>query len=255
MPILPRLRFAAIAALLLAVLQPAPSFAQSQDVYPVRSGASTQSLNGFWEFKYVAGPKADAAPAGLDATIAVPGHWELQGFAEPKYGKSLAEGMGYYRRTFTVPATWSGQRVMLRFDGVLFGFEVLVNGTKVGSWASGYNPATFDITDQLKPGANVLDVAVTTRSHGWEFDTNDCWSISGIYRDVTLFTVPAAHLQHFTARTKLNADGSATLTVNTLTSAAAELKGRLLNPEGKQIADLKFASDKPTAAEARITPR
>ena len=236
------------------------AFAQSREVVPVPLGASAFSLNGLWEFKYVAGPKADAAPVVLDATITVPGHWELQGFAAPKYGKSLNEGMGYYRRTFTVPATWSGQRVMLRFDGVLFGFEVLVNSTKVGSWASGYNPATFDITDQLKPGTNVLDVAVTTRSHGWEFDTNDCWSISGIYRDVTLFAVPAAHLQHFAARTKLAADGSATLTINTLTTlpaetagAGAEVKGRLLGPDGKLISDLKFASDKPTVAEAHLT--
>ena len=246
---LPRFRFAALLALL-----PVLSFAQPQEVYPVRSGSSSQSLNGQWSFKYIAGPKADTPPATLDATIVVPGHWELQGFAEPKYGKALAEGMGYYRRTFTVPAAWSGQRVFLQFDGVLSGFDASVNGTKLGSWASGYNPAAFDVTDMLKPGAdNVLDVAVTTRSHGWEFDTNDCWALSGIYRDVTLFAVPAAHLQHFTARTKLAADGSATLSVTTLSSAPAAVKGRLLAPDGKPAGELNFATNESVSAAAALT--
>ena len=188
--------------------------AEPVEVYPAK--ANSLSLNGTWEFAYRAGPLTDAAPATF-APIAVPGHWELQGFAEPKYGKELAEGTGFYRRTFKVPAAWAGQRVLLRFDGVLFGFDAVLNGHPLGSWASGYNPVTFDVTDHLRPDAdNELAVTVTTRSHGWEFDTNDCWSLSGIYRDVTLFAVPPAHLEHYTARTTLAADGSATLTVSTL---------------------------------------
>lgn len=212
------------------------------------------SLNGTWQFEYRAGPADTATPPSFQSSIQVPGHWELQGFAEPKYGKELAEGMGYYRRTFRVPATWAGRRVMLRFDGVLSGFTASVNGTKVGEWASGYNPVTFDVTDRIKwDDDNELALDVTTRSHGWEFDTNDCWSLSGIYRDVTLFAVPATHLQHFTTRTTLAADGSATLTVNTLVSALTKISGRLIGPDGKRVARLTFASDKSTVAEARVT--
>lgn len=255
-----RTRFAAWLALILASL-PVVSSAQPQDVYPVRSGPSAQTLNGAWQFKYLAGSElgADAAfnePgfAGATAwkTSAVPGHWELQGFAEPIYGNNeLPEGTGLYRRTFTVPAAWSGQRVFLHFDGVLYGFDAWVNGIKVGSWASAYNPAAFDVSDALKPGAdNVLAVRVSTRSHGWSFDVNDCWALSGIYRDVTLFAVPAVHLTDFTTRTKLNPDGSATLTVNTFTSAPGTVSGRLLGPDGRPVAPLTFASDKPTVAEA-----
>src|SRR6478609_866045 len=224
--------------------------AEPVEVYPAQ--ANSLSLNGTWEFAYRAGPLTDAAPAAF-APIAVPGHWELQGFAEPKYGKELVEGAGFYHRTFRVPAAWTGQRVMLRFDGVLSGFDAFVNGTPVGSWASGYNPVTFDITDRLRADAdNELTVNVTTRSHGWEFDTNDCWSLAGIYRDVTLFAVPAAHLTHYTARTTLAADGSATLVVNTQLCAPAEVTGRLLGPDGKLAAKFEFGSDKATVGEARV---
>ncbi len=238
------------------------AFAQPQMVSSVRSGPAAQSLNGLWQFKYLAGsePGADAAfsdPAFAGTSswknIPVPSHWELQGFAEPKYGKLLEAGLGLYRTKFRVPADWTGRRVFLLFDGVLYGFDAWVNGVKIGSWASSYNPVTFDVTEALKPDEdNVLAVQVTTRSKGWEFDTNDCWSLSGIYRGVTLFSVPAAHFQDYTTRTKLNPDGSATLSVDTLTSAAATVSGRLLAPDGQPVADLAFTSDNPTAAKAAI---
>ena len=124
-------------------------FAQPRDVYPVRSGPSALSLNGPWQFKYHAGSAIgtdvvfsdpDLGSTTAWQSIAVPGHWELQGFAEPKYGKQLAEGTGLYHRVFRVPAGWAGQQVYLHFDGVLYGFTAWVNGTKVGSWASAYNP-------------------------------------------------------------------------------------------------------------------
>jgi hypothetical protein len=73
--------------------------AQPVDVHPVRSGSSSISLNGVWEFAFAAGEKP-ARPSST-AAIAVPGHWELQGFAEPVYGtKELPAGMGFYRRSF-----------------------------------------------------------------------------------------------------------------------------------------------------------
>ena len=252
MPLPRPARFVALLALTLVSL-PARSYAQPEEVYPVRSGPSALSLNGTWDFAYRAGNPAGAGPADF-RPITVPGHWELQGFAEPRYGKELAEGTGFYRLKFPVRAAWAGQRVMLRFDGVLSGFDAWVNGTKVGSWASGYNPVTFDITDRLRTDANnELAVTVTTRSHGWEFDTNDCWSLSGIYRDVTLFAVPPAYLRHYTARTALAPDGTATLTVNTLASAPVAVTGRLLGPDGHLVAELAFASDKATVGEARTT--
>lgn len=245
--------------------EPKRGVAQPRDVYPVRSGPSALSLNGSWHFKYVTGPElgADASfsdpdPAGAGAwpTITVPGHWELQGFAPPKYGKDQLEGAGgtgLYRRNFRVPAAWQGQRVFLHFDGVLYGFDAWVNGTKVGSWASSYNPSAFDIIDAVnRQGDNVLAVRVTTRSHGWEFDVNDCWALSGIYRDVTLFAVPPAHFQSCIVQTRLAPNGSATLSVATRLSADAVVHGRLLAPDGQAVGPLAFPADAATSASAEL---
>lgn len=130
------------------------------------------------------------------SVIQTPGHWELQGFAEPFYGKNLKEGTGLYRTTFSVPQNWEKTPVYLAFDGVQYGYTLWVNGHCAGSFASSFNRQTFDITPFVVPGTkNTLAVQVSTRTKGWEFDTNDCWSLSGIMRDVTLFHLPPVHIK------------------------------------------------------------
>jgi len=227
-----------------------------QDVLPVKIGDGAVSLQGEWKFKYLPSseigdddsfyqPTFDVAAW---ATIPVPSHWELHGFAKPKY-KRVDEGMGLYRRTLRVPTAWRGQRVFLRFEGVLYGLTVWVNGIPVGEWASSYNPVTFEVTDALLPGDadNVIAVRVTTRSKGWEFDTNDCWALSGIYREVTLFAVPATHFTDYTARTTLAADGRAELHLEVAASAAASVSGRLVAPNGRLARQFQF----PLGSDAR----
>jgi beta-galactosidase len=220
--------------------------AQPIEIYGPTASTPSVSLNGSWQFRYYEGTTVSGddakfyQPGAFDASnwksITVPGHWELQGFAEPKYGKELVNGTGLYRHVFRVPAEWKDQRVMLRFEGVLYGFEVWLNGTSLGTWSSGYNPATFDLTDHLLPNReNLLAVRVTTHPKGWEFDTNDCWSLSGIYRDVTLFAVPPTHLQRYTARTTLGESGNAWLEIKAEATASATLAGRLLTPNGTVV--------------------
>lgn len=227
-------------------------------VWPARAEGFTQSLGGEWSFKYVpslkAGDDADFYSPTFNVsawkTIRVPSNWELQGFAEPGYDlKGLKDGLGLYRRMFRVPGVWRGdRRVILRFDGVAYGFETWVNGTKVGaSSASAYNLHAFDITDALHRDAkadNVLAVQVTTKPFAYEFDVNDDWSLGGICRDVTLFSVPTTHAQDLTTRTKLTTDGAAELSVSVKVSQpGAEVGGRL------------FASDGETVCEFRLSPQ
>jgi beta-galactosidase len=230
--------------------------AQPQDVHPVRSGAMALSLTGTWQFRYLPGsnPGEEAgfhSPSFTRAdawkTIPVPAHWELHGFAEPKYAQ-VAEGLGLYRRTFRVPAAWKGQRVFLRFEGVLHGFEAWVNGRSVGTWGSAYNPVTFDVTDAIDASADkLLAVQVTTRNKGFDFDLNDCWALSGIYREVTLFAVPPTHLKDYTTRTTLAPDGSARFEVEVVSSGNALTSGRLLSPQGKLVHEFPI----PLGAEHR----
>jgi len=225
------------------------------DVYPARAEGFTASLDGDWFFKYV--PALDAkADEGFHApdfdvsawkTIRVPSNWELQGFAEPSYDLALKDGLGLYRRTFSVPAAWHvGRRVCLRFEGVAFGFEAWVNGHRVGaSSASAYNPHTFDITDALRnaPDAdNVLAVRVTTKPHGYEFDVNDDWALSGIYRDVTLFSVPTTYVRDIDTHTTLTPEGAADLRVAvTVSQTEGQVRGRLLAPDGRAVRDFELS--------------
>jgi len=87
---------------------------------------------------------------------------------------------------------------------------------------------------------------------GWEFDTNDCWGLAGIFRDVTVFAVPPAHLQSYTARTTLAADGSARLDIAALTSAPAGLSGRLLAPDGRLIREFPFSTNENVSSAAAV---
>jgi len=240
-------------------------FAQPVEVCPVREGPCARLLNGTWQFKYLpsldAGGDASFRQPDFDArvwgTIAVPGHWELQGHGTLKYASPDA-GTGLYRTTFRVPEDWRGRRVFLRFEGVLFGFEAWLNGRPIGSWASGFNPCTFEITSALRAGAdNLLAVSVTTRSKGWEFDTNDDWALSGIYRDVVLFSTPATCLRDCTVQTRIPADGPAEVCVAAAIDrgeapADALVEGRLLDPAGGTAARFTIPFPKESPAEASV---
>ena len=196
-------------------------------------------LSGQWKFKYI-----PSSTIGTDSlfynnsfdisswkSITVPGHWELEGFAEPHY-KTVEEGTGLYRTTFSLPSGWLKQRVILRFEGVLYGFTVWINGHNIGEWASSYNPVTFDITDALKPGENTIAVRVTTRSKGYEFDTNDAWALSGIYREVFLFLVPDIHFTDFTSSTVLT-NNDAGLILSVRTNGGKSITGKLYSPDNR----------------------
>ncbi len=171
-----------------------PSFKDSDQI---------KSLNGTWKFKYIPSSKLSSDSLFYDANfnvdgwanIKTPGNWEMQGFAEPTY-KKLQEGTGLYRTNFTVPADWKDNPVYVAFDGVQYGYTLFVNGKYVAEYASAFNRQTFDISPFIIFGkSNILAVKVITKPKGWEFDTNDDWDLSGIYRDVTLFSLPPVHIK------------------------------------------------------------
>lgn len=233
---------------LLTIICSALASAQPVDVLPATDSDLSKSLNGDWSFKYI--PALDAGAderfhsPGFDVSqwkkIRVPSHWELHGFAEPEYGDDVKESLGLYHRVFSVPKAWAGKRVFLKFDGVLYGFTVFVNGKPVGEWNSSFNASTFDITGALSgSGEDVVAVRVTTRSKGWNFDNMDCWALSGIYRDVTVFALPELHLKDYTARTTLQPDGTAKLDLDVVASGKADVIGRLFAPDGGAAGEFK----------------
>ena len=181
-------------------------------ILPVTDRTMTRSLNGEWALKVIEGTAdTDEVPAqdGSWGKIPVPGCWEAYGYCQPSYDKANPL-TGYYRTTFSVPTEWKGKRIVLRLDGVLYGYDLWINGKKAGSWRSGYNTALFDITPYInkKRGSQELAMRVITRFPGSDFDYNDDWAPSGIFRDVTLMAVPETHLSDLTIHAKLSGEVS-----------------------------------------------
>ncbi len=175
-------------------------------ILPVTDRQMKKSLNGEWQLKVVEGIVSDKKVPALDATfksIPVPGCWEAYGFCAPSYDTTRPL-TGYYRTTFNVPEAWQGSRIVLRFDGVLYGYDLWINGREVGSWRSGYHTAMFDITPYLHKRSSQQELAmkVISKFPGSDFDCNDDWAPNGIFRDVTLMAVPQTHLKDLTIRTK-----------------------------------------------------
>ncbi len=174
-----------------------------------------------WKFNWVKKP-ADAPEnffkTGYDAgswdTIPVPSNWQLKGYGKPIYlnvkhpfrppkPPKIPENynpVGSYLKTFTVPEDWDGREVFLHFEGVQSAFYLWINGEKAGYSQGSMTPAEFNITKFLKPGENLLAAKVFRWSDGSYIEDQDFWRLSGIYRDVYLFSVPAVHIRDFCVR-------------------------------------------------------
>jgi beta-galactosidase len=189
-----------------------------------------KSLNGNWKFKWVQNPSKVPGdffqPSTNTATwdnIPVPSNWQVIGAREGRpYDKPIftnikhpfkvnppkieadTNAVGIYRTTFSVPNNWRGQEVYLHFAGVQSACYVWVNGLQVGYHEDGMTPAEFNVTKYLRGGENHVVVQVINWSDGSYLEDQDYWRISGIFRDVYLFTAPMIHIRDFYVVTDLD---------------------------------------------------
>ncbi|MEU6533648.1 AbfB domain-containing protein [Streptomyces sp. NPDC046928] len=115
------------------------------------------NLNGIWDFAVTSANAGQ--PATFPEQIRVPFVAEsaLSGIQR----KITQNDKLWYRRTFTVPAGWSGRRVQLNFGASDWRTTVWVNGRQAGATHSGgYDAFSHDITDLLTAGTNTLVVSV-----------------------------------------------------------------------------------------------
>ncbi len=201
-----------------------------------------KSLNGNWKFNW--SPYPAARPTDFYRTdyddsawkeIPVPSSWQVQGYGIPIYTNVMYpfntfnepytifhpeyiehknesppyippddNEVGSYRMEFTVPAKWSGRQVFIHFDGVKSAFYLWVNGKKVGYSQGSRLPAEFNITEYLNEGTNLLAAEVYRWSDGSYLEDQDTWRLSGIYRDVYLFSTPQVHISDFFVQTDLD---------------------------------------------------
>ena len=142
--------------------------------------------------------------------------------------------VGSYRRTFGVPDSWSGRLTFLHFDSA---FNVRVNGENIGFAKDSRTPADFDITRYLAPGENLLAVEVFQYSDGSYLEDQDKWRLSGIFRNVYLWSADTLYLRDLEAKADLDSDYAegllhikATLRNTTNSDRNAQVKFELLAP-------------------------
>ena len=202
----------------------------------VRNGDYEQSpyylsLNGKWKFHWVKNPdnrpKDFYEPAfytGGWADIEVPGNWERQGYGTAIYVNETYEfddplfnfkknpplvpykenEVGSYRRTFTVPAAWKDRRIVICCEGVISFYYIWVNGHLLGYNQGSKTPAEWDITDYVQEGENTVALEVYRWSAGSYLECQDMWRLSGIERDVYLYSTPRQFISDYKVTSSLD---------------------------------------------------
>ena len=226
------------------------------------------SLNGVWDFTYKEG---DVVKEGK---INVPGNWEVQGYGTALYTThyyifkpynpnppELPEiiPMGIYRRSFSAPSGWRDRDVFLHIAGAKSGVRVLVNGREAGYAEDSKTPAEYRINEFLKDGDNDLTLEITRWSTGSYLECQDFWQISGIERDIFIWSQPKVKIWDFTIVSELEEnlrDGrfelSAVLENNGGRKAKAELAYRLLDSSGRPVSEGVTSSIVPAGSKADI---
>lgn len=193
-------------------------------------------LNGRWRYAWYPDPGQkpdDFARLSFNdwgwKSIMVPSNVELQGFGTPLFSNIQypfrkspprvtlepdpewttyreRNPVSCYRLNFSVPEDWKGRETFIVFNGVMSAFYVHVNGERVGYSEDSRTPAEFNLTRYLKPGENLLAVEVYRYSDGSYLEDQDMWRLSGIFRDVYLWSAAKTDLRDFELQARLADD-------------------------------------------------
>ncbi len=230
------------------------------------------SLNGTWKFRWVGDPSQasktffnDNFDASSWDNIDVPSSWQVYGIRHGKtswdkplycntgypftynnqtwsvmadrpsnwsYSGSKKNPVGSYRREFTVPDEWDGRDIFLRLNGAGHGYYVWVNGEFVGYAEDSYLPSEFDITNKVRKGTNNISVRVYRFTSGSFLECQDYWRLTGITRDIYLWSAPRTRISDFFFRTtQLSNDGTSARAQLTVSVAGATPSGATLEAQ------------------------
>jgi len=188
------------------------------------------TLNGQWKFLWVR--NANQRPtnffaAGYDDAawkfMNVPGIWEMNGYGSPLYVNTgyawrnqfrsdppnvpiENNYVGSYRRTVTIPGSWTGQQVIAHFGSVTSNIYLWVNGKFVGYSEDSKLAAEFDITPYMKKGENLIAFQVFRWCDGTYLEDQDFLRQSGVGRDCYLYARDQSNISNaqFTGNLKDN---------------------------------------------------
>ncbi len=222
-------------------------------------------LNGTWKFYFV--DRYKKLPDNITdpslstsgwADITVPGNWELQGHGEAFYVNQPYEfatynptppllpeenPVGVYRRDIDIPADWMQRDIYLHIAGAKSGVYVYVNGKEVGYSEDSKDPAEFLINPYLNVGKNVLTLKIFRWSTGSWLECQDFLRMSGIERDIFIWSQPKAAIKDFRVVSTLNdtyKDGLFKLGIDLKNTSSSDknitVKYELADQKGKAVA-------------------
>ena len=251
-----------------------------------------QLLNGNWKFHHSGNPSAK--PAGFEAPafddsgwkeIPVPSNWQLHGYGVPAYTnitypfakdppRVMSEPpqqfstfplanrnqVGSYRHRFTVPDAWKGRHTFIVFGAVDSAFYLWINGKKVGYSQDSRTPAEFDISPYLHSGENLLAAEVYQFSDGSYLEDQDMFRLSGIFRDVYLWSAADLDVRDFQLNLGLTDDYkagtfqfNATVANRSAKATRASVSLDLTAPDGSYVTRPTAFADVPANGESTIT--
>ncbi|RLD81195.1 MAG: beta-galactosidase, partial [Bacteroidetes bacterium] len=227
-----------------------------------KESAYYKSLNGNWKFNWVRKPSdrpldfyKDSYNVEAWKDIPVPSNWEIEGYGIPIYVNIPYEWtkdpkppiighdynpVGSYKTFFTIPENWKSRQVFIHFGAVKSAMYLWINGEKVGYSQGAKTPAEFNITKFLKKGKNSLALEVYRWSDGSYLECQDFWRISGIERDIYLFSTPNVMIRDFFVHADLDEEYK-----NGILKLDVELKNYLKKmPKGISVRTKLFKKDK-----------
>ncbi|MBR5109481.1 MAG: DUF4982 domain-containing protein, partial [Clostridia bacterium] len=188
-----------------------------------------------WRFHL--GDTADAYYMGFDdqgwRQVTVPHDWAVEHPFDPCWASGtgyLPGGIGWYRGHFTLDAEDAARRVRITFEGVYKRARVWINSNYLGQHAYGYTSFSFDISEFVRPGENVIAVRV---DHSEVADSR-WYTGSGVDRPVTLtVTDPVCFREHgIFAVTEADDGEEAVIGIRYETEGADKVRFALRTPEG-----------------------
>lgn len=218
-------------------------------------GRATQDLGGPWRFTpdlFDEGLRQrwftfDAVPPSQWATprdyeidagepMPVPSCWNLR---KPEW--MHLEGAGWYTRDFDWTSSQPGGRVILCIGAANYAACVFLNGVFLGSHRGGSTPFCIELTAELRPGGNRMQIMVENRRRADRVPMHhiDWFNYGGIYREVRLLRLPPVFIRALDVA--LSSDGTAI-------DVAIHLSDAVAGMARVDIAELEIAAEVPIRA-------
>ncbi|MFL9484339.1 glycoside hydrolase family 2 TIM barrel-domain containing protein [Chitinophagaceae bacterium LWZ2-11] len=155
-----------------------------------------------FNWKFSLGDSIEAADKNFNDVnwrkLDLPHDWSIEGVVNadnPTKGPGgyFPSGIGWYRKTFSVPANEKGKVVSIYFEGVYMNAEVFINGKSLGIRPYGYSSFFYNLSPYLEYGKeNVVAVRVDNSQQ-----LNSRWYTgAGIYRHVWMMVTNPVHIAH-----------------------------------------------------------